>query len=408
MPDARRIAVVTSTRADYGLLRWTMQSLKDDPRAQLQVIATGTHLSPAFGHTVDAIEGDGFAIDAEVDMPLDDTDGLASAEAAGLVMAGMARALRRLNPDIVLVLGDRFEILASVQAAYLGRIPLAHIHGGEVTIGAFDDGNRHAITKLARLHLTSTEDHRQRVMQLGEDPAWVHNVGAPGLETFQRISADDRDSFERHIGIKLGSPAILLTYHPATAADEDPATAMRAIVDAISAFPDASIIATGSNADPGGQLAMTALRAAAGKFGQRIMICESLGQRHYFNALAYCDVVVGNSSSGIIEAPTAGIPTVNIGARQDGRPRAASVIDCAATADQIRDAIARAIEPSFRALAGKRQNPYGGRDLGIGKTIADLLLETDLTEMRAAKPFVDIRFVGDDAAKSNSASGTRS
>jgi UDP-hydrolysing UDP-N-acetyl-D-glucosamine 2-epimerase len=315
----------------------------------------------------------------------------------------MARALRRLKSDIVLVLGDRFEILASVQAAYLGRIPVAHIHGGEVTVGAFDDGNRHAITKLARLHLTSTEDHRQRVMQLGEDPAWVHNVGAPGLETFQRIAADDRDTFERHIGIKGGSPAILLTYHPATAANEDPAASMQAIVDAISAFPDASIIATGSNADPGGRLAMATLKAAAAQFGERLVICESLGQRHYVNALAYSDVVVGNSSSGIIEAPSAGIPTVNIGARQEGRPRAASVIDCAASSAQIRDAIARATEPSFRALARKRQNPYGGRDLGIGRTIANLLLETDLTEMRAAKPFVDIP-----ATNSYPAPGTRS
>jgi UDP-hydrolysing UDP-N-acetyl-D-glucosamine 2-epimerase len=403
MTDARRVAVVTSTRADYGLLRWTMQSLQDDPRAQLQVIATGTHLSSAFGRTIDAIKGDGFDIDAEVDMPLDDSDGLASAEAAGLVMTGVARALRRLKPDVVLVLGDRFEILASVQAAYLGRIPVAHIHGGEVTVGAFDDGNRHAITKLARLHLTSTEDHRQRVMQLGEDPAWVHNVGAPGLETFQRIAADDRDTFERHIGIKGGNPAILLTYHPATAANEDPAASMQAIVDAIAAFPEASIIATGSNADPGGRLAMATLMAVAGQFDGRLVIRESLGQQHYVNALAYSDVVVGNSSSGIIEAPSAGIPTVNIGARQQGRPRAASVIDCEVSSAQIRDAIARAMEPSFRAVAGKRQNPYGGRDLGIGKTIANLLLGTDLTEMRAAKHFVDIP-----TANSNPAPGTRS
>jgi len=392
--DARCVAVVTSTRADYGLLRWTMQSLKDDPRAQLQVIATGTHLSSAFGRTIDAIKDDGFGIDAEIDMPLDDTDGLVSAEAAGLVMIGMAKALRRLKPDIVLVLGDRFEILASVQAAYLGRIPVAHIHGGEVTIGAFDDGNRHAITKLARLHLTSTEDHRQRVLQLGEDPGWVHNIGAPGLETFQRIPADDRDTFEKHIGIKGGNPAVLLTYHPATAANEDPAASMQAILDAISAFPDASIIATGSNADPGGQQVMTTLKAAVKRFGKRLVICESLGQRHYVNALAYSDVVVGNSSSGIIEAPSAGVPTVNIGARQQGRPRAASVIDCGTSLVEIRNAIARAIEPPFRALARKRQNPYGGHDLGIGKAIVNLLLETDLTEMRAAKLFFDIPVTG--------------
>lgn len=403
MADARRIAVVTSTRADYGLLRWTMQSLKDDTRAQLQVIGTGTHLSSAFGRTIDAIRHDGFEIAAEVDMPLDGTDGFASAEAAGLVMIGMARALRRLGSHIVLVLGDRFEILASVQAAYLGRIPVAHIHGGEVTAGAFDDGSRHAITKLARLHLTSTEEHRQRVIQLGEDPAWVHNVGAPGLETFQRIAPDDRETYERHVGIRSGSPAILLTYHPATAADEDPATSMQAVVDALSAFPEASIVATGSNADPGGRQAMATLKAASDRFGGRLVIRESLGQRHYVNALAHSDVIVGNSSSGIIEAPSAGIPTVNVGARQQGRPRAASVIDCAANPEAIRGAISSALEPSFRALARMRQNPYGGRDLGIGKTIADLLLRTDLTEMRAAKPFVDIP-----AENLNRASGTGS
>jgi len=391
MREARRVAVVTSTRADYGLLRWTMQSLKDDQRAELQVIATGTHLSPAYGKTIDAIRNDGFGIDAAIEMPLDGADGLASAEAAAAVMAGAAQALRRLDPDIAVMLGDRFEILAAVQAASLGRIPVAHIHGGEVTSGAFDDGIRHAITKLARLHLTSTDEHRRRVMQLGEDPAWVHNVGAPGLENFIRIPTLDRDSFAQRVGINMGSPAILLTYHPATAANEDPAQSMQALIDAISTFPDASILATGSNADPGRQQVMSVLMEAQQRLGKRLVICDSLGQNLYISALAHSDVVVGNSSSGVIEVPSAGIPTVNIGARQDGRPRAPSVIDCGTTKEDIRDAIGRAIEPAFRALARKRQNPYGGQDLGIGKMIADLLLGVDMTEMRAAKPFIDIQ-----------------
>jgi UDP-N-acetylglucosamine 2-epimerase (non-hydrolysing) len=395
MPDRRRIAIVTSTRADYGLLRWTMQSLKDDPRTHLQVVATGTHLSKAYGHTVDAIRDDGFEIAASVEMPLDDSDGFANAEAAAQVMSGMAKEIRRLAPDVVVVLGDRFEILAAAQVAYLGRVPVAHIHGGEVTRGAADDGTRHAITKLARLHLTSTEEHRQRVIQLGEDPAWVYNVGAPGLENFERLKTDDRDTFEQSVGLKFGSPAILLTYHPATASNEEPARSMNAILDAINSFPEATILATASNVDAGGRQAMVALRSGAAKFGKRIVVHESLGQRNYINALIHSDVVVGNSSSGIIEAPSAGTPTVNVGARQEGRPRAASVIDCGLQASEIRSAIERATSPSFRALARKRENPYGGQGLGIGKTIANLLVEKDLGELRAAKAFVDIPFAAE-------------
>lgn len=389
MPDPRRIAVVTSTRADYGLLRWTMQSLKDDSRAELQVIATGTHLSPAYGNTVDAIEQDGFVIAGRVEMSLDDRDGLANAEAAGQVLSRIALEFRRLDPDLVLLLGDRFEILAAAQAAYLGRLPIAHIHGGEITKGAVDDGTRHAITKLARLHLTSTEEHRRRVLQLGEDPAFVHNVGAPGIENLRRFKVDSKDAFESSIGLRLGRPAILLTYHPATASNEDPAAAMTAILDAIAAFPEATILATGSNVDAGGRLAMGALHAAATRFGNRIVIKDSLGQRNYTNALFHHDVVVGNSSSGIIEAPSAGTPTVNVGLRQDGRPRAASVIDCRPQVEDIRNAISQAMAPRVRELARTRQNPYAGQGNDIGRTIAGLLLQYELAELKAAKLFVD-------------------
>lgn len=389
MPERRRIAVITSTRADYGLLRWTMECLKEDPRAELQVIATGTHLSSAYGHTVDAIEQDGFGIAARITMPLDDRDGLANAEACGVLMSQLARSFRILAPDLVLVLGDRFEILAAAQTAFVGRIPIAHIHGGEITKGALDDGTRHAITKLSRLHLTSTEEHRRRVLQLGEDPRFVHNVGAPGLENLHRSSRDTLETFEHSVGLKLGSPSILLTYHPATASDEDPAASMTAILDAIAAFPDATILATGSNVDAGGQLAMAAMRAAAPKFGSRIAIKDSLGQRNYTNALFLHDVVVGNSSSGIIEAPSAGTPTVNVGSRQDGRPRAASVIDCNPQVDAVRMAIAKALTPDMREIAQKRQNPYTAAGTDIGRTISNVLLGYDLAALKSAKAFVD-------------------
>lgn len=392
MNGRRRQLFVTGTRAEYGLLYWTMKRVVESERSQLQIVATGAHLSPAFGRTVEVIRGDGFNVDAEVDMLVDSDSNWGTACAIGLGTIGMANALRTLAPDLVVVLGDRYEVLAAAQAAYVGRVPIAHIHGGEVTRGSLDEGFRHAVTKLASLHFVSTEEHRRRVVQLGEQPQRVHNVGAVGLENIARLELDGPEEFERRIGRRLGRPAILMTYHPATACDENPVATVDAIASALDGFPEATIIATGSNADPGGRAIDARLRELDQRFPGRLYFGSSLGQRGYLSAMRHCDLVLGNSSSGLIEAPSMGKPTVNIGQRQAGRQRAPSVIDCVAGTNAIRDAIERALSPAFLQLATRRENPYANAGLDVSRHIFDVLESVDLAELKGPKGFFDVTF----------------
>jgi UDP-N-acetylglucosamine 2-epimerase (non-hydrolysing) len=398
MADRRRIAVVSSTRADYGLLFWILNELKRSPITELQLIATGTHLSPAFGHTIDQIRADGFDVASEVDLLIDGDTGWASATSAGIGVIGLGNSFRSLRPDLVLLLGDRYEILASAFAAFMARIPIAHLHGGEVTTGALDDGIRHAISKLSRLHLVSTAEHSRRVIQMGEQADWVHVVGAPGVETIARLAAEDRAALEKRVGHAIGTRLFLLTYHPATVAKEDPIATIEAILSAIEAFPDATVIATGSNADPGGRAVFARLREAESRFANRLRLHESLGQTGYLSALQLADVVIGNSSSGIIEAPSCGTPTVNIGARQDGRPRAPSVIDSASDRGAIKAAIEKALSPAMQEQACRRENPYAVAGLDIASRTVQLLTTVNLEAMRAAKPFVDLEFAASEPA----------
>lgn len=392
MNGRRRLLFVTGTRAEYGLLYWTMKRVLESEYSQLQVVATGAHLSPAFGRTIDVIRNDGFHVDAEVDMLVDSDSHWGTACAIGLGTIGMANVLRTLAPDLVVVLGDRYEMLAAAQAAYVGRVPIAHIHGGEVTRGSLDEGFRHAVTKLASLHFVSSEEHRRRVIQLGEPPWRVHNVGAVGLENIFRLELDELEEFERRIGRGLGRPVILMTYHPATACDEDPVGTLDAIASALDGVPDATIIATGSNADPGGRAIDARLRELEKRFRGRLYLGTSLGQRGYLSAMRHCDVVLGNSSSGLIEAPSMGKPTVNIGQRQAGRQRAPSVLDCAADANAIRDAIERALSPASRQLASRRENPYASAGLEVSRHVVDVLESIDSAELRRPKGFFDVSF----------------
>lgn len=393
MAERRRIAVVTTTRADYGLMRCIMTALSNSPDCTFQLIVSGTHLSPAFGSTVNEIKTE-FEVAAEVDMLVDGDSNWTSAASAGLGMIAFANTLRQLKPDLLLVLGDRFEILAVAQAAFLARIPIAHLHGGEVTEGAMDDCLRHAITKLARLHLVSTEEHGQRVRQLGEPADWVHVVGAPGLENLLLLAPEDRATFESRIGVTFGEPSILLTYHPATAIDEPIDATVDNILAALSTFPSASILATGSNADPGGRRITELLNAKAASFDGRLRVFTSLGHDNYLSAMRLSDIVLGNSSSGIIEAPSCGTVTVNIGRRQEGRPRAPSVIDCSTDRDAIAAAMRTAMSPEKRETAKKTQNPYASAGLEISGKVAELLIRTPLDGLRAAKPFVDMASSG--------------
>lgn len=389
MTEARRIAVVTGSRADYGICFWLLKEIATAPDLALQLVVTGAHLSPRYGRTVDAILADGWTIAAEVELAPDDDTNLATAQAVGRGVGSFAQSLHRLRPDVLVVLGDRYETLAAAIAAHLLRIPVAHVHGGEVATGSLDDGMRHAVTKLASLHFVSAEAHRRRVVQMGERPQTVFNVGAPALEHLRHMKLDSREDFTVRTGYGFGAPAFLLTYHPATAADEDPVGTLGAILDALARFPQGTVLATASNADPGGLAVTEQLARSAATFGDRICVVASLGQQAYLSALALSDVVVGNSSSGLIEAPSVGTPTVNVGARQEGRLRAPSVIDCAPDPDAIHAALRKALAPASRRLAAERANPYAAPGLDSAQRMRKILSEIDLAAV-ARKPFFDL------------------
>jgi GDP/UDP-N,N'-diacetylbacillosamine 2-epimerase (hydrolysing) len=376
----RRICVVTGSRADFGLLRWLMHEIADDGRLELQVIATGMHLDPRFGATAAAITDAGFTIDRRVPMLQPGDDAVAVTKSTGLGVIGMADALADLRPDLLVLLGDRFEIFAAAQAALFARIPIAHIHGGESTTGALDDSMRHAITKLSHLHFVAAPAYRDRVVQLGEAPARVFTVGAIGNDNFTRLRLMDRPTLQRSLGWDLGdaqaNPLFLITYHPATLGQVTPARATAALLTALDHFPDATMIFSGVNADPG-HAAITPLVEAFVRRHARARVIPSLGQERYLSAMRAAAVVIGNSSSGLLEAPTARTATVNIGPRQDGRLRASSVIDCTEDATAIRRAITRALSPAFQRHLRKAQSPTAGKNVSrrIKTVLARVRLE---------------------------------
>lgn len=374
----RRICVVTGSRAEYGLLRGIMREISLDPRLTLQVVATGTHLAPEFGLTYREIERDGFGIDARVEMLLSSDTPAGVSKSVGLGVIGMADALERLRPDVVLLLGDRFEILAAAVAATVAGIPLAHVHGGEVTEGVMDDAIRHAITKMSHLHFTSAEPHRARVVQMGEDPARAYNVGAPGVDEALATARLDRAGMERELGIALLAPVLLVTYHPVVLGGRDPERGLAEMLRAIAEI-DATAVITRPNADPGGRALNERIDAFVAARPGRAVAVTSLGQRRYVSMLALADAVVGNSSSGLIEAPAFGTPTVNVGPRQAGRLRGPSVIDVDESAPSIRDAIARALSSGFAASARASTSPYGAG--GTAAKIRDVLATADLSDI---------------------------
>lgn len=358
----RRIAVVTGSRAEYGLLKGLMRAIDEDPALQLWPMVTGMHLSARFGETWRAIDEDGFAIRERVDLQMDGDapDQVSAAVGRGLI--GFGKSFARNRPDILVVLGDRFEILAPVQAALFARIPVAHIHGGERTDGAVDDAIRHAISKFSQLHFVAAEPYRRRLLQLGEDPGRVYTVGSLGLDTIARTSFLDRERWQADTGFVLGEVNFLVTYHPATLGSKPPAVAVEALLAALDDFPAARLVITEPNADMGGTEISERLRAYASAHPGRVGLFTSLGSLRYHSLLQWVDAVIGNSSSGLIEVPWFGRPTVNIGERQAGRLRGATVIDCDEDVASIRAAIHQALSPGFRQRAATRDNPYGRGD----------------------------------------------
>lgn len=354
----RKIAVFTGARAEYGLLYWLMKALQKDQDVTLQVIVSGAHLCPHYGNTWQEIEKDGFKIDAKIEMLISSDTPSGVVKSMGVALMGFADALAQLKPDILVVLGDRVEALAIAQAALVMKIPLAHLHGGELTLGAYDDAARHAITKMASLHFVAAEAYRRRVIQMGEDPSKVYNVGAVGLEHIIKTEKYTFNDLVKHLQIPLQQPYFLLTYHPVTLAKESARESCLALFKVLDDYPDFNVLFTYPNADNGGyeiiQLIENYCHNRAGAF-----VYKSLGYKKYLSAIAHAAVVIGNSSSGIIEVPAFGIPTINIGLRQHGRLAASSVIHCAENYPALKQALNQAMNPTFRKECRHSINPYG-------------------------------------------------
>lgn len=354
----RRVTVFTATRAEYGLLYWLMKDIRASDALQLQVLVSGTHLSPEFGETWRQIVEDGFPVDARVEMLLSSDSAVGVAKSMGLGIIGFADALERLAPDVLVVLGDRFEALSVVQAAAVMRIPVAHLHGGEISEGAYDDAFRHAISKLSYLHFVAAEHYRQRVIQLGESPDRVFNVGAMGLDHLQRTPRMSLEELAQSLSFPLRQPFLLATYHPETLGSNALAD-FQCLLQALDDFPQYQVLFTYPNADNGGRGIISMLEAYANARADRVKVVPSLGFKRYLSAVALAHVVVGNSSSGIIEVPAFHVPTVNIGQRQRGRLAAESVLHCEATRSAIHEALSEACSEAFRTFSCTAVNPYG-------------------------------------------------
>tara|TARA_R110001606_G_scaffold394886_2_gene566257 strand:- start:91 stop:1254 length:1164 start_codon:yes stop_codon:yes gene_type:complete len=382
----KKIAVFTGTRAEYGLLYWLLKDIQADPELSLQLLVSGMHLSPEFGETYKQIEKDGFKIDEKIEILLSSDTAVGTAKSMGLGVLGFADALSRLAPNALIILGDRFEALAVAQTAMILRIPIVHLHGGEITEGAYDDAIRHAITKLSYLHATSTEKYRQRVIQLGEAPNRVFNVGAIGLDHLNRGDFMSVEELAESLDFPLRQPYIVATYHPVTLANEEPVSSFNALLNALDAFPDVQVILTYPNADDGGRKIIPLLEAYASKYSERVLAIPSLGQARYLSSIKHAAAIVGNSSSGIIEVPSFNVPTVNIGMRQKGRLAATSVLHCEATTLAIQSSLTSALNGSYKQEDAKIHNPYGQGN--ASQQVISILKNLKFT---AVKSFYDVK-----------------
>ena len=381
----KKVAVFTGTRAEYGLLYWLLHDIRADNDLQLQLLVSGSHLSPEFGHTYQQIEADDFDISAKIEILLSSDSAVGTVKSMGLALIGLADTLARLQPDVLVILGDRFEALAAAQSAMLMKVPVLHLHGGEISEGATDDAIRHAISKLSYLHATSTEAYRQRVIQLGEAPERVHNVGAIGLDHLTRSNLLNKTELAQALNFILTQPFFVVTYHPVTLAVEPAQASFAALLAGLDKFPGHQIILTYPNADEGGRQIMTMLQQYAANQPHRVLAIKSLGQLRYLSAVKHAAAVIGNSSSGIIEVPAFNVPTVNIGSRQQGRLAAPSVLHCSATESAIEATITKALNHPVT----NNSNPYGQGDAS-GKVIQMI----KQLQFNPVKTFYDLPGVG--------------
>jgi GDP/UDP-N,N'-diacetylbacillosamine 2-epimerase (hydrolysing) len=383
----KKITVISGTRAEYGLLSPLMKAIQQDDAFELQILVTGMHLSPEFGLTYQQIEKDGFIINEKVEMLLSSDTSVGIVKSTGLGMIGYADALDRLKPDWLIILGDRYEAFAVATSAFLMKIPIIHISGGDVTEGATDDALRHSISKMSYLHFTTTETYRKRVIQLGEAPERVFNVGGIGIDNIVKMDLLNREELSKSIDFDLSKPYFLVTFHPVTLDNQSSESQFQELLNSFDEFLDYQILITLPNSDADGRIIVKMIQEYASKNPHRVSVHISLGQLRYLSAIKYATAVIGNSSSGVVEVPSFKIPTVNIGDRQKGRARASSVIDCDTSQKSISEAIQKAISPDFQAYCQTVENIYGQGN--TTEQIMEILKKmSDNTDLK--KPFYDL------------------
>lgn len=386
----KRIGIMTGTRAEYGLLKSLMQEINKDNDLELYLIVSGMHLSPEFGMTYKEIEEDGFQINAKVEMLLSSDSPAGISKSIGLGVIGFADEFQRADLDMLILLGDRYEALSAAICALVMRIPIAHLHGGELTEGAIDEGIRHSITKMSYLHFTSTEQYRNRVIQLGENPERVFYVGALGVENIKKINLMTKEELERSIHFEIDENTVIVTYHPVTLENNTVEEQFLNLLKVLDRNPKIRMIFTKANADTNGRIVNELIDKYAAQNSERACAFVSLGQKRYLSALKYCRIVIGNSSSGIIEAPSFGKPIINIGDRQKGRICADSVINCGYTQQEIQQAMETALTEEFENKARNCRNPYEKENTAanIISVIKDYLLND---KIKLKKGFYDIK-----------------
>lgn len=388
MRNKAKICFVTGTRAEYGLLSPLIKQIEADDNLVSQIIATGAHLSPEFGKTYRFIEDDGIKIDEKIEILLSSDSSVGISKTMGLALISLSEAYQRLNPDLIVLLGDRYETFVAAAAASIAKIPIAHLHGGETTEGAFDEAFRHAITKMSHVHFTSTEEYRKRVIQLGEQPESVYTVGAIGIDNIKQQSLMSKSELEYSLNFKFNENLILVTFHPVTLEDETSKKQFKALLDSLDGINNISIIFTKANADSDGRIINQLIDEYVKNNSEKSTAYSSMGQIRYLSAMQYASLVVGNSSSGIIEAPSFNVPTINIGDRQKGRIQAESVINCESETSSIKEAISTALTSEFRQRIANMKNPYGEGNTSL--KILNLLKEYLESERSLKKAFYDL------------------
>ncbi|MGF7059794.1 UDP-N-acetylglucosamine 2-epimerase [Brassicibacter mesophilus] len=384
----KKVCVITGTRAEYGLLRPLIKRINEDKELKLQLIATGMHLSPEFGLTFKEIEADEFIIDEKVEVLLSSDTPVGISKSMGLAMIGFADAFERLKPDMIVVLGDRYEIFSAVSAASVARIPIAHLHGGETTEGAFDEAFRHSITKMSYLHFTSTEAYRERVIQLGESPDRVFNVGAIGIESIKELKLLDKNELEKDINFKFGEKTALVTFHPVTFENSTSKNQFQELLNALDRFADLKIIFTKANSDTDGRIINSMIDDYVKKHETKAIAFTSMGQLRYLSAMKYVDLVMGNSSSGIIEAPSFRVPVINIGDRQKGRIQGETIINSEPLENEIQKSIELGLSNNFKEKVKNSKNLYGEGE--VSEKVLYILKKYLIKKIELKKKFYDL------------------